>query len=898
MAGKDFGLYREAGGGASLTNTWADLTFDTNVQQDSGFSRSGGTVTQADAGAILALFGTGVEENGGGSACVRLDLQQDTGSGFGGIKGGRAYTSFNEADGVDGGQAFGATVIDGGASDDYKLRARTQISGETADESADLTSLQLLQFPADFDVCILSESSNDSNIASGFDYLTWDTTERIDSASFATASNGGIEVQTAGRYLLVANVCFELDDVPSGAAEGVMYHVVATLNATVAGAAIGERIDHTFRRKTAPHFATPSTAANVVILRYLDLSANDVVRLHRRYRNKGTGTDQVDVLGAQSVFAMVRIDDSTPSHGAIALRRASDATGWTGSQIIDWDTLVANDGSSFTHSTSTNPSRVTYPTGKTLTLLGLGLNRGTGVDSTSAWTGQMKRSGSTLHSYGVGGSGINLGDPSTEPAQNQSDMALGFLYDASGDYFEVQTDEVGTAADSASTLRGGVDGWASLFQAIDIESWPDDATNQEIALGAASGVASAAALTTGLGALGVSLGAANSEGAGASVSADPGALGVSLSPASSVASASAVSVSPGALGVSLEAAASASAGVSPSIFSGMTIALGAASSVAVGRPPSVGFGALAVSVGPAASSGLASSLTVTLPGEGDFYRDASNAVRARWKAQIEDVVGLSTQYDNLPFQAPYDTLYARVSVAFDDAQVESVGGTGALTVALGEMLVSLFQPIMLGSKAALDTADLVLSEFREVRDTASVGDDVVRFFSPRITRRSQAGAHYVVEIRCPFRAEQTAALVPHTTPLLGLDEQEVGEALRSLWAAQVEAVVPLPTQYDALPFTRPAASQWARVTILDGEPVPAAEPGLARSVGVFMAQVFTPAEVGERGGLEAVDTINRAFRHREVQGLRTGAPRVSAGVRSGPWWQHTISIPWQADQFT
>ncbi|MGB0511419.1 MAG: hypothetical protein ACPGGB_10910, partial [Flavobacteriales bacterium] len=335
MAGKDFGIYREAGGGASLTNTWSDLTFDTNVQQDSGFTRSGGTVTQGDEGVLLAIYGVGAEENGGGAACVRLDLQQDTGSGFGGVKGGRAYTSFDDSDGVDAGQAFGVTMIDGSASDDYKLRARTQISGETADEAANRTSLQLLQIPQDFDVCILSESSNDSNIGSGFGYLTWDTTDRIDTASFSTASNGGIQAKTAGRYMLVYNVCFELDDNPSGTAEGCMFHVVATLNATVGGASVSERINHTFRRKTAPHFATPSTAANVALVCFVDLAANDVVRLHRRYLNKGTSTDQVNVLGSQSVFAMVRIDDATPSHGAIELRRTSTVTGWTGSQVID-----------------------------------------------------------------------------------------------------------------------------------------------------------------------------------------------------------------------------------------------------------------------------------------------------------------------------------------------------------------------------------------------------------------------------------------------------------------------------------------------------------------------------------------------------------------------------------
>ena len=68
----NYGRYRETGGGQSIAVAEASkvtLDLDTNDEQDSGFSRSGGTITLIDAGHYLVAYNIGIDTSGGNRQC-------------------------------------------------------------------------------------------------------------------------------------------------------------------------------------------------------------------------------------------------------------------------------------------------------------------------------------------------------------------------------------------------------------------------------------------------------------------------------------------------------------------------------------------------------------------------------------------------------------------------------------------------------------------------------------------------------------------------------------------------------------------------------------------------------------------------------------------------------------
>jgi len=132
--------------------------------------------------------------------------------------------------------------------------------------------------------------------------------------------------------------------------------------------------------------------------------------------------------------------------------------------------------------------------------------------------------------------------------------------------------------------------------------------------------------------------------------------------------------------------------------------------------------------------------------------------------------------------------------------------------------------------------------------------------------------------------------------------QSMFDAIRARFKAQVEDTISpsLPTQYDNAPFTQPEDSQWCRLTIL---PAGSTQEDIGtathryRTVGVIIAQIFTPLEKGDKEPLIVADTIKTPFRSVSAAGVvyRTPSIGVPGRSRDNKWWQVNLTCPFYAD---
>lgn len=109
----------------------------------------------------------------------------------------------------------------------------------------------------------------------------------------------------------------------------------------------------------------------------------------------------------------------------------------------------------------------------------------------------------------------------------------------------------------------------------------------------------------------------------------------------------------------------------------------------------------------------------------------------------------------------------------------------------------------------------------------------------------------------------------------------------------------LPTQYDNDgAFTKPEGAVWCRFSILPGETlqIEMGDLNRYRTVGVAMAQVFTPVGQGDKEALIVADAIKTAFRAVSAGGVVFKTPSLQVVGRSGDEWQQNVNCPFYVDE--
>ena len=124
-----------------------------------------------------------------------------------------------------------------------------------------------------------------------------------------------------------------------------------------------------------------------------------------------------------------------------------------------------------------------------------------------------------------------------------------------------------------------------------------------------------------------------------------------------------------------------------------------------------------------------------------------NVIRSRFKALVEDVETLATQYDNEGEDHPEDALWCRFTIRTGESDRADLGVTPPRDRTVGVAIAQLFDPLEKGDKTILAMADKIKTAFKAVTDTG------VTFRVPSITIVGRDGKWWQVNVTCPFYAD-------------------------------------------------------------------------------------------------------------------------------------------------
>jgi Bacteriophage related domain of unknown function len=285
-------------------------------------------------------------------------------------------------------------------------------------------------------------------------------------------------------------------------------------------------------------------------------------------------------------------------------------------------------------------------------------------------------------------------------------------------------------------------------------------------------------------------------------------------------------------------------------------------------------------------------LTVTTAGG---YEAMSNAVRSRFKTNVEDAIPITVQYSNEVETPPEDAAWIRFDVIHTDTDLLAVGGTNRFRKN-AEARARIFTPIEQGDEETRQIADTIIAAFAHVKAGG------VQYRSPWLQQPRREGKWWVVDVVIPLYVDTTEQRPAGSLPTLTMNKENVGDVLRSWFNTQITLGVPIPTAWDNAPFSPPEDSKWVRMTILEAgaRSVGGGAQVRYRTDGQVRAQIFVPHGEGDFDALGVSDQITATFRGNNIGGVHFSMPslRTLGRDRGTPWYQLNVSCPFSYDMST
>jgi len=352
----EIAIYRQSAGGQNFTSTsLTDFPFDTQVREDDGYSRSDNvTVELAEAGHYLVIYNCAFQMDGGtyrsettGEVVLDSTSLDPYGISSGYIRRTSGYTEAVQ---------FAATIIDADAEDGLKVQIKRTDSNTAVacDVTADLSGLQTLKLKDDW-AYFRAKTTTSQNVAvSGgapsvwpwavsdcgtWTSINWITEDEKDTGFTHTASSSTITLDDAGHYLICASV--ECQNTHASTRHNHVSRVV--VNGVTYQYATGyQRGSNGCQNAVSTHFLiVESTGASQVLT--IDVA------------QEGQSTaDHLDMVAAG--VTVVKLPD-TGDYVRVWEDADHDHNSAT-FDAVDFTRESEKDTGSFTHSTSTNPSRV------------------------------------------------------------------------------------------------------------------------------------------------------------------------------------------------------------------------------------------------------------------------------------------------------------------------------------------------------------------------------------------------------------------------------------------------------------------------------------------------------------------------------------------------------------
>lgn len=127
-----------------------------------------------------------------------------------------------------------------------------------------------------------------------------------------------------------------------------------------------------------------------------------------------------------------------------------------------------------------------------------------------------------------------------------------------------------------------------------------------------------------------------------------------------------------------------------------------------------------------------------------------NAIRTRFKIEVEDYVNVPIQYDNVALTPPQNSPWMRFSIVPGDSFQKTLGDQNRRFRTVGTAIAQVFIPLAMGDRAGLEIADAVRDAFR------AVSVDGVVFQTPSITVLGRDEGHWQINVSCPWYADDIA----------------------------------------------------------------------------------------------------------------------------------------------
>lgn len=349
MAAGDVLIRREATGGETISTTQSSLPFDTSVRSDAIYSDTALAFTLNETGHFFVAYNIGFENT---TVNERSEVQGALRVG-GSVQDayGRASGFTRGGDGLDEAWLNAATILDVTSGDVVNVRVQRTDSGTggTTDRLADATTVssgcgvQFLKLDDSWSYCRLRRSTDEGVSTGTIQNIEWNVQDELDTADFShsTVTNPDeITLDTAGHYLVTVSMVIEATT--TGRFTPVLQVLIGA--STVVG-------------RVTRYSRTDINSCTTLALTWSGIiettSANEILTVgYAHIDTVATGTPQGNGIG----IAIVKLPDTAD------YIRLAEATGGQATNVdapITWDTQDEIDTASFTHSTSTNPSRIT-----------------------------------------------------------------------------------------------------------------------------------------------------------------------------------------------------------------------------------------------------------------------------------------------------------------------------------------------------------------------------------------------------------------------------------------------------------------------------------------------------------------------------------------------------------
>lgn len=199
-----YGRYSTASDADAPTSSgFSTIAFDTNDEQDTGFSNSSGAITLTDAGRYIVCVSLPFRMDDVNVTCdfmLRITLDDSE------VMGTRRTTFINgKSSCFDNCLSYGG-VIDVAASDVLKVEVFRDLGTSGGDTLAG-ANVQILKLPSGNETVIVNATSGNMN-TSAETLFAWDTVPHIDTGAFThTEGDSVIEVDNDGLHLFFCTMC-------------------------------------------------------------------------------------------------------------------------------------------------------------------------------------------------------------------------------------------------------------------------------------------------------------------------------------------------------------------------------------------------------------------------------------------------------------------------------------------------------------------------------------------------------------------------------------------------------------------------------------------------------------------------------------------------------------------